>query len=84
MASEAIAASALAWGAIAASTKVELRRWVWLPAFRAGAALSLALTGLLLLGLPVPRGAPAGVAVLGLLAGLALARSPWNPGGDVR
>jgi hypothetical protein len=74
LAVQVIAASVLAWAAIFAATRLDLQRWVWLPAFRAGAALSLAATGLYLLGFPVPLLAPPAFAFAGVAAGLAVAR----------
>lgn len=79
---EAIAASALAWAAIFAVTRLDLARLVWLPAFRAFGALSVASTGLLLLGLPVPLWVPTALALVGLVAGVAFARLQAPTGGS--
>lgn len=84
VAAGAVAASLLAWAAIFAASRLDLQRWVWLPAFRAGAAASLAATGLLLLAAPVPPWAPLALSAAGLAAGLvgALAqRDAARPGG---
>lgn len=81
IAAQAIAASALAWGAILAVARLDLARWVWLPAFRFFGALSVATTGLFLLGFPVQAWVPGALALTGLLAGVAYARLLVPQGG---